>query len=221
MKTKTIVRGVVGLMACWPLLGDPVPRLAAEELPVYRAVPKRDADFYESLDGGPPKLLPGCSWYCAGDIRGVKASSELPAARGITYAAKNAHDFDPRTAWVEGVGGDGEGEYLEYTFLFDQPDYDGRLGITTVILSNGYKKSRELWRANSRVKKMKMYVDGKARAFIDLLDRHEVQTIEIGKIMFPPKKRTVIRFEILEVFPGEKYQDTAITDLVFEGVGAH
>lgn len=221
MKTIMMVRGFTGLVACWLLVGGPVPRLDAGELPVYRAVPKRDADFYESLDGGPPKLLPGCSWYCAGDVRGVKASSELASARGITYAAKNAHDFDPRTAWVEGVGGNGEGEYLEYTFLFDRSDYDGRVGITTVLLSNGYKKSRELWKANSRVKKMKMYVDGRARAIIESLDRYEIQTVEIGKIMFPPKKKTVIRFEILEVYPGEKYQDTAITDLVFDGVGAH
>jgi hypothetical protein len=30
-----------------------------------------------------------------------------------------------------------------------------------------------------------------------------------------------IKFEILEVYPGEKYQDAAITEIYFDGIDVH
>ena len=109
-----------------------------------------------------------------------------------------------------------------YEFNFDkEKDYNGHLGVTKILLANGYKKSRKLWEANSRVKKIRMYVNGAPYRDLMLLDNFEIQTIDIGKIMFPPHKTTILKFEILEVYPGKKYKETAISELVFEGVGVH
>ncbi len=39
--------------------------------------------------------------------------------------------------------------------------------------------------------------------------------------MQPAHKITTIRFELIYVYPGTKFQDTAIKELLFDGVGVH
>lgn len=96
-----------------------------------------------------------------------------------------------------------------------------QLGITKIILANCYKKTKKTWEENSRVRKMKMYVDNKPFGQLELLDSFEFQTIDIGKIMLPTQKVIKLKFEIVEVYPGTKYEDTAISELLFDGVGVH
>ena len=88
-----------------------------------------------------------CSWYCGGQIDSVTASSAL----ADRYAAEKAHDFSIVTAWVEGVEGNGVGEYIKYAFPGTCPR------ITTVLIHNGYVKNWDVWRDNGRVKKLLMY----------------------------------------------------------------
>lgn len=71
------------------------------------------------------------------------------------------------------------------------------------------------------MKKLKLYVDNKPFAHLELLDSYEFQTVAIGKLMLPQQHVMTLRFEIVEVYPGTKYQDTAITELLFDGVGVH
>jgi hypothetical protein len=206
--------------------------LFAADLPTIKAVQGKDADYFDYGDSdirngkvvpiGKIEFLPGCSWYCGGYVKKIKASSEMAPEGKATYKADNAHDFDKDTAWIPQKGDYGIGQYLSYEFNFDkEKDYNGRLGVTKVLLANGYKKSRNLWAANSRVKKIRMYLNGTPYRDLMLLDSFEIQTIDIGKIMFPQHKTTVLKFEILEVYPGKKYKETAISELVFEGVGVH
>ena len=63
----------------------------------------------------------GCSWYCGGGLDTLSASSELKSNSSIKYVAKNAHDLNYKTAWVEGVEGDGIGESLTYHFPPENP----------------------------------------------------------------------------------------------------
>jgi len=190
---------------------------APTSLPTFKAEPAQDIDFMET----PDNVLPGCSWYCGGFVSAFRASSELPDYKSITYMAQNAHDFNVNTAWVEGKSGHGIGEYLEYSFDMASVEKDHRLGITTLIIANGYKKSRSAWSANSRVKKLKVYLDQKPYGIVELLDRFEFQTVNIGELPLPQTGTMTLRFEILEVFPGTKYEDTAISELLFDGVGVH
>ncbi|MDH3973310.1 MAG: hypothetical protein OEV42_03425 [Deltaproteobacteria bacterium] len=203
--------------------------LHAQEIPVIKAIQDSDSNYMDYEDYAGPNepigdlvFLKGCSWYCGGYVEEITASSELRSNGSNTYLGKNAHDFEMKTAWVEGKKDYGIGEYVEYKFNFDRyENYDGHLGITKILLANGYKKSKELWKANSRVKKLRMYVNNEPYAILEIIDSFEIQTIDIGKFMFPPKTTTLIKFEIMEVYPGSKYKDVAISELVFEGVGVH
>jgi hypothetical protein len=167
---------------------------------------------------------PGCSWYCGGGPNEITASSSLPPGGSITYAASNAHDLSYKTAWVEGVPGYGIGESLTYRFNPESPR------ITEIIVVNGYVKSEKAWRENSRVKKLKLYVNNKPYAFLNLADsRHEQHfTVEpLGNNdranwdLLKQQPPWTLKFEIVEVYKGTKYDDTAISEIYFNGLDVH
>lgn len=200
-----------------------------KSIKIIEAKQEKDADFFEyedyDLDNKPIgdlEFLKGCSWYCGGDVSSISATSELPQNGQNTYTAQNAHDFDHHTAWVEGKEDYGIGESLSYTIDFREDElYQGGLGIHTLIIANGYKKSKKAWQANSRIKKLRMYINNSPSYDILLKDSFEIQTVRIETLMFPKDKATEITFEIREVFEGSKYKDTALSLLVFDGVGVH
>lgn len=193
-----------------------------QSIPTYKAVQAKDADFMDETEDGVMEVLPGCSWYCgSATISEFNSSSDLPAYKDNIYIPDMAHDFNVATAWVEGKKDYGIGEYLEYTFDMTTVTGEHQLGINKLIVANGYKKTKKSWDENSRVKKLKMYVDDVPFAFIELLDAFEFQTVDIATIMLPQKKVMKVKFEIMEVYPGTKYKDTAISELLFDGVGVH
>lgn len=155
-----------------------------------------------------------CSWYCGGQIDSVTASSAL----ADRYAAEKAHDFSIVTAWVEGVDGNGEGEYLRYSFPGTCPR------ITTVLIHNGYVKNWEVWYDNARVKRLLMYYNDEPYAILNLQDTMGLQSFDVGVLGYEDKDSAPawsIKFEILEVYPGKKYEDTAITEIYFDGIDVH
>ncbi len=158
----------------------------------------------------------GCSWYCGGGPQKITGSSFLKSNGEISYEPKNAHDFSAKNAWVEGVEGNGIGEYLMYEFAGNSPR------ITELILVNGYAKSTKAYYDNARAKKIKMYVGDKPYAILNL---HDV----IGKQFFDldtlggrvSDLNWIITFEILEVYEGDKYDDLAISEIYFDGIDVH
>ena len=165
-----------------------------------------------------------CSWYCGGGIDTNSASSFLKPFKGVSYAAKNIHDLSYKTAWIEGVPGYGIGEYVTYHFPPENPR------ITEVIVVNGYVKSEQSWKDNSRVKKLKMYINDQPVAILLLADTREEQHFKfdpIGNGDREDRKKLLakpwwtIRFEILDVYKGDKYDDTAITEIYFDGIDVH
>jgi len=166
----------------------------------------------------------GCSWYCGGGQDTLSASSELQAQKGISYAPRNIHDLNYQTAWVEGVPGDGIGEFVTYHV----PPYNPR--ITEIIVANGYLKSEKAWRENSRVKKLKMYIDDTAVAILNLEDTRQEQHFTFEPLGYADRENWdqlnekpwwTLKFEILAVYPGDKYDDTAITEIYFDGIDVH
>ena len=154
----------------------------------------------------------GCSWYCGGGNYKIKASSSL----NDSYKAKFANDLSYKTAWVEGKKDEGIGEYLEYYFKNDSPR------ITEIIISNGYMKSEETWKNNNRVKKLKLYVNGVPFGILNLKDSRTDQYFSVGTLGHNKNGTDlVLKFEILEVYKGSKYNDTAITEIYFDGIDAH
>jgi hypothetical protein len=158
-----------------------------------------------------------CSWYCGGDSIGIRSSSHLPSHRNkYSYVAKNAHDLSFATAWVEGANGNGIGEYLEYRFDNTHPR------VTQIIIHNGYVKSEKAWQDNGRVKKLKMILDGQPFALLALEDTKAAQRFTFEPLGHRKDgKDMYIRFEIMEVYPGAKYEDVAITEIYFNGIDVH
>lgn len=187
---------------------------------------KISSEEYDKIDDELSKIpfyrlfyTPGCSWYCGGTISAQRASSTLPVQGKIAYGVKNLHDFNHETVWAEGVDGYGIGEYVVFFAPEDCPR------ITTVNIINGYVKTEALWKANSRVKKLMMYFNDVPYAVLELEDSRSVQWFDIGIIGYGPQESKrpsyTLKFEILEVYPGEKFQDTVISDIYFDGVDVH
>lgn len=156
----------------------------------------------------------GCSWYCGdgGPIK-IKASSRLANQGSNNYNEKNLHDLQYNTPWVEGVKGYGIGEWVEYTFKADNPR------ITTIHVVNGYCKSQTAWKNNSRVKALKVYVNGNPLAVLNLEDSRSDQAFEIAPLT--DSKEWTMRFEILDVYKGDKYDDTVLSEIYFSGLDVH
>jgi len=129
------------------------------------------------------------------------ASSVLEPQYGFNYNPRNLVDGDLKTAWVEGKPGNGEGESLVV-------DLDGPRTITAVQVMNGYHKNERLFLANSRVSVAELQFSNGYTRLVPLADAPGVQTIEVGR-----QKAEWMRFTIRSVYPGKKYQDTAITEL--------
>lgn len=157
----------------------------------------------------------GCSWYCGGNPKETKASSSLKENGAISCAPKNVNDFNLHTAWVEGAEGQGIGEYLE--IVFDK----GSAPFDEIHIINGYAKKQRIWEENSRVKELKIYYNETPLCILKLKDTRDEQLFKVD--MIGPKygeespKDWVVKFEILDVYPGTKYEDTAITEILFDG----
>lgn len=158
----------------------------------------------------------GASWYDMASVAAIYASSSLNSQGSNSYRAANIHDFNHETAWVEGVSGHGIGEYVVYEFEMSNPR------VTTVYVFNGYVKSAKAWRANSRVKKLKVYYNDSPIAILELQDSRTIQAFDIGVVgRTGSGPRWSLKFEILEVYPGSQYQDTAISELMFSGIDVY
>ncbi len=160
------------------------------------------------------------------------ASSTLESSKDNNYYVENLVDYDLNTAWV-GDSDYGIGDYIEFTFDFpENTGYAGAYQFYGVCnLFNGYCKSEALWKANSRVKKMKVYYNDQFVCYVELCDTWHLQTFDIGRFFinksenkylnakYEIKNGDVLKFEIQEVFKGDKYQDVAISGFLCEEAG--
>ena len=191
-------------------------------------LPEHEKSIYDSCAEDLPEYWSingiGCSWYCGGGQDSLSASSELSSQGKTKYSAANAHDLSYKTAWVEGVKGYGIGEYLIYHVQPTNPR------ITEIIIVNGYVKTDKTWKENSRVKQLKMYIDDKPYAILNLKDTKAEQHFKVEPIGISDRDDLdklkempiwTMKFEIMEVYHGDKYDDTAITEIYFDGIDVH
>jgi hypothetical protein len=144
----------------------------------------------------------------------ITASSYLASnSKTLTYVPENIHNLNFQNAWVEGVEGDGIGEYITFHFndLRIPPE------IYTIVIANGYVLSEKTFRENNRVEKLKVYIDDSLFAVLLLEDFRGEQIFRFDPPIGRGKTNSwTLKFEILEVFKGDKYEDTAITEIYFE-----
>lgn len=158
------------------------------------------------------------------------ASSVLKtdAINKYNYNPETLFDNDLSTAWVEGVPGNGEGEWVEIEFMENVESVEG-IGII-----NGYTKREAIYNANSRIKKIQLEVYRGERSMQPykrtIIELKQKQFNELNKnveapfiswladhVGSEPYGISKIRLTILEVIPGTKYEDTCISELYLLG----
>lgn len=181
----------------------------------------------------------GCSSWCGclDFVQEAEASSELASADG-RYAAGNMLWQNREAAWAEGVDGPGIGESITYlqscTYGVDnkweritpenrEPIQNGLYDYTEICIVNGYARNQKTWEENGRIKRLAMYVEGQLYAYLELEDTMFPQYFFLpeGDIVVPNRGMLEVRFEIEEVYPGSRYEDTCLTGLVMEFSGRY
>lgn len=131
----------------------------------------------------------------------ICATSALKSQGSNSYQVGNLADGDRSTAWVEGVDGDGVGQSVVLVFGGPRP-----VGYLEIV--NGYAKNADIFRKNGRVRDIEIRADkNKKRVRLDDTDR--VQRIDISDL----GDASAVEVKIMSVYPGSKYDDTAISEL--------
>lgn len=167
----------------------------------------------ESVADYEEQLAVACSLGCAIGWS-YQASSTLPGRDAKHYAAENLGDASLATAWVEGVAGYGEGERITITFA-PIPEHSDGISFRGIELVNGYAKSEAIWRANSRVKRLAVSLAGKTLFELALEDTMSPQAFNFRDVFIHPGDR--LELTILEVVRGDKYADTALSEINLYG----
>ena len=71
-----------------------------------------------------------------------------------------------------------------------------------------------IWKKNARVKTMTAMVGEQQLAAVQLLDTRTLQWFELPDIPGLRERDVTVRFRIDSVYPGTKYEDTCISQLV-------
>ncbi len=136
----------------------------------------------------------------------IAASSELTERSGTHYAGYIC-DGSLETAWVEGVGGTGEGEFVQISF-------DGLRLFSGFRINSGYQKSEDSYQKNARPHELVLeFSDGSVQS-IALKDVFEQQTIEFSR----PIVSSFVKIRLGSdsfVYQGTDYEDTCISEVEF------
>ncbi|HIY01825.1 MAG TPA: protein kinase [Candidatus Blautia faecipullorum] len=136
-------------------------------------------------------------------IMDVSATSYLEEPQyNLAHAPSNAIDGSSSTAWVESAAGQGEGEALTLTL-------NGVYRVSGFRINAGYQKSNDIYYKNSRPAALRVTFSDGSSTDAELGDFIGQQEITFSSAV----DTSSVTFSILSVFPGSKYQDTAITEI--------
>ncbi len=144
----------------------------------------------------------------------VKASSTLNATKQFNYNVENLKTFRNKeivTAWVEGVEGNGIGERIACKIIDTIGSGEPwKLNFEFTIV-NGYAKNSRVWKQNNRVQTFNVYRNSKLISKVHLQDTPKVQKINLINNQSNLVTGDILEFEIIAVYHGAKYNDTAIS----------
>jgi len=154
-----------------------------------------------SAESGGKKIKYITDWH----FEASSVFSEIVGGQNVTYHPANAFDFKRETAWVEGNPGDGIGEWI--AAQSEQEQF-----LSGIELVNGFAKSKETYYNNNRVKRILIeFSDG-----TEITENLEDDLLELQSIDFGHEvKTTSLKTTIMEVYPGNKYRDTCISEIRF------
>ena len=139
---------------------------------------------------------------CTDYVAAIGASSTLDPQGSNNYYVGNLVDYNYKTAWVEGKSDYGIGEY----FIVES------INISTIY--NGYQKSQKSWKSNSRVKKLKVYMNNEPICYLKLNDLMGAQRFNLpinNGDGDEPLDDSKFKFEIVEIYKGDRWKDVAVT----------
>ena len=141
---------------------------------------------------------------------GMAASSTLYEA-GFSHDVSNVYDYDLSTAWVEGVNGNGIGEFVDLFF-------PAGTVITGGTIYPGYYKNQDIFEKNTAVSRIQVQ-SGSQIYEIDTSAGANSYRYDSGVHFTLPEPifcDGTLRVKILDVRAGWKYTDTCISELRME-----
>ncbi len=132
----------------------------------------------------------------------ISASSSLK-----NYDPELAFDGDNSTAWVEGVKGNGIGQWIKFEFTES-------LNLNEIKIVPGYDKYKEnvgdLWVLNNQLKEISLtFSDGSTQDF-SIQEGNRFQ-----KLSLKPVNTKSVTITVKAVYKGSKWDDTAISEIYF------
>lgn len=169
------------------------------------------------------------------------ASSTLPPYKEFTYDAKNLQNNQNSgggsclTAWCEGAKGHGIGERvnMRINILPHSFKSEDSIQFKSLMIVNGYVKDQTTWENNSRIKILRLYAGGRRWCDLHLRDTTKPQVFHLPEnLRIYPKRsgdsvstegrrgyQLDLSFEIIEVYPGKKFEDACITGIALNVYG--
>lgn len=153
-------------------------------------------------------FLSGPGVVAAGEIpvKSAKASSVLPEAQGVSYAAANAADQRVGTFWVEGEESAGLGEWIQF-------DFGKMVTITHVEVRPGNWYSQDFWQRHNRIKEAQFKFRSGAPVRHTFEDKKEVQVVKFKT----PVKTPFVKLILKGVYEGTTFNDTCLSEVRFFG----
>lgn len=134
------------------------------------------------------------------------ASSSAPDAEGFNYEVKNLGDSKQSQPWIEGDGGSGLGSWAA-------ADFGGERTLTGFTIWAGCWYTADYWSRYNRPKLLVVeFSDGTSQE-ITLADEFKPQTFAFTG---GAKRTTSVKFKIKGIFNGNTFNDTAISEVVFQ-----
>lgn len=147
-------------------------------------------------------------------IRFAFASSQLGIEDSdITYDVENLYDGDTKTAYVEGVPGNGIGELIEIDF-----DNESSYEVGMIRIYPGYQKDESTFKKNARPAILTFYFPDGHCVEQELDYANETAgyfDIDLTKIFTGHVVAHHCIIGIDDAYPGDKYEDCCISEVEF------
>jgi len=138
----------------------------------------------------------------------INASSQLESS-ATDYSPMQAFDGNWRTAWIEGIEGDGVGEWVNVKF--PKPT-----SIKKIYIITGFHKTHadfgDLFKMNSRLKAATIEFDGGKKIDVNFADTKLPQLIDLGDKI----STSTFKLTIKEAYTGEQWKDLCISEIIFQ-----
>ena len=172
------------------------------------------------------------------------ATSTLAPEGNFRYDAENLQnnrDFggDRSVTWCEGVAGYGIGERVTMRVTTQGFYSEAEIGFFALMIVNGFARNETTWKNNARVKILRLYVGDRHWCDLHLRDVIKPQILRFPQhLIIEPHQsgrkvaipadwyqydwmassayQTDLSFEIIEVYPGDRFEDTCITGIALD-----